>query len=153
MYQGQLASRRSNDLDFRRKNLADNMRQLFWAGLVAYNITLFFIKLTLFLQYYRVINVISKIKWPMITIMSFVAAWTISQMFMIIFSCVPVAGFWDTRIKSTCLPDYEAKWINPISNIITDVIVLLLPLPVFWNLRLRRSQKIMLMFIFCLGFL
>ena len=70
-----------------------------------------------------------------------------------IFMCNPVSGFWIRRINSTCLPDYVSGDMNVISNIVTDFIILVLPLPVLLRLSLRPAQKWALIGVFCIGFL
>ena len=43
--------------------------------------------------------------------------------------------------------------MNSIGNIVSDFIILLLPIPVVWRLQLRLKQKFAVMGIFGLGFL
>ncbi|KAH9905452.1 hypothetical protein F4778DRAFT_708781 [Xylariomycetidae sp. FL2044] len=127
--------------------------KVFWFGMVFYNITLFFIKLSLFFQYYRFIQQIQKYRNVYLGIMAVVTCWTIGQIFMIMLMCVPVEGYWNKSVQARCIPEMMGQTLNSVSNIITDVIVLTLPMPVVWALQLRRSQKWSLIGIFGLGFI
>lgn len=67
-------------------------------------------------------------------------------------SCWPVAANWHPRIPGArCLNQRTiAAWIA-LPNIITDVWMLFLPIPVIWNLQASRSLKIGLTFTFLIG--
>ncbi|CCF31928.1 hypothetical protein CH063_04407, partial [Colletotrichum higginsianum] len=81
-----------------------------------------------------------------------VGAWSTSQLFISALQCIPVSGFWDKGVKAKCIPNQPQWYINAAGNIITDVAVFALPMPIFWHLSLPRKQKILLIGIFSLGF-
>jgi hypothetical protein len=80
-----------------------------------------------------------------------VSLWAI---FSSAFFCLPVASFWDHSIKaSSCLPR-EPRWFSGASlNIITDFMIIILPLPVITKMNLPKAQKIVLHMVFIVGFL
>ena len=82
-----------------------------------------------------------------------VGGWALSQTLVGIFICTPIRGFWDSTIPSKCIPNIPQWYINAGGNIATDVAVFCLPLPAIWKLQLKKQQKIILISIFCLGFL
>jgi hypothetical protein len=82
-----------------------------------------------------------------------VGAWGISQVLIGIFMCRPIEGFWDQTVAATCIPNFPQFYINAVGNIITDVAVFLIPLPVIGHLNLPRAQKVLLFGIFSIGFL
>ncbi|KAK2035871.1 hypothetical protein LZ31DRAFT_485437 [Colletotrichum somersetense] len=128
-----------------------NYFKAFYTSIVLYNASLGGIKMTFLLQYYRVLAV-QKMKKVIIGAMVIAGAWSTSQIFVTIFTCSPVAAFWDRSIKGTCIPN-DANWYsNAAGNITTDIMVLVLPLPLIRSLKLRRGQKCVLLGIFCLGF-
>lgn len=110
------------------------------------------IKLCFLFGYYRVLGV-QHMRMVYIVAIVIVGGWSLSQVFVGIFICTPVQGFWDTTIESKCIPNIPQWYINAAGNIITDVAVFLLPLPAIWGLTLAKRQKALLMGIFCLGFL
>ena len=74
-----------------------------------------------------------------------------------IFQCVPVHAFWDFHSKgiatSKCMNTITFSIGAGVSNLVTDVMVLCLPMPMVWSLRTTRVQKVILTGIFMLGFL
>ncbi|KAK2028654.1 hypothetical protein LX32DRAFT_719928 [Colletotrichum zoysiae] len=123
----------------------------FYASIILYNVALGAIKMTFLLQYYRVLAV-QKMKKIFIGAMVFVGAWSVTQVPLMIFTCTPIAKFWDTSLPGTCLPRDPSLYANAAGNIVTDILVLVLPLPIISSLKLRPGQKYVLLGIFCLGF-
>ncbi|MCJ1323103.1 hypothetical protein MMC15_008455 [Xylographa vitiligo] len=67
--------------------------------------------------------------------------------------CVPIRANWDSSIEAAC-GNQRASWLGTgITNILTDVMVLALPIRSVWNLNLPRVTKIGLIGIFGVGFL
>ncbi|SPQ24632.1 0ec0b235-2f10-408a-9ebd-c29ad514edeb [Thermothielavioides terrestris] len=123
----------------------------FYVSIVLYCSSLLFIKMTFLFQYYRVLAV-QHMRKVYIGCMVVVGGWALSQVLVGIFTCNPVSGFWDSSIKAKCIPDIPQWYINAGGNIITDVVVFTLPLPVLWKLQLARPSRILLVGIFSLGF-
>ncbi len=73
--------------------------------------------------------------------------------YVIFSACTPLAAFWDTSISpATCHP--QAYWLsNQYLFITTDFLIFFLPIPVVWRLKIRWSQKLLLLFLFAMGFL
>lgn len=71
---------------------------------------------------------------------------------MTIFQCKPVSGFWNRTKPAICNVDSQKFFIgNAIPNILTDVALMVLPLPYIWQLNRSKSQKIALAGVFLLG--
>lgn len=66
-------------------------------------------------------------------------------------NCIPVAKFWDPSIDGYCLSMKGLWFSNASMHIVTDLAILLIPLPALSALDLPRRQKIALMSIFALG--
>lgn len=78
--------------------------------------------------------------------------WNISRILVYFLNCIPMEAIWNRTIKGKCVPDrLEVAYILGGINIFTDLAVAILPLPVIWNLNLRRSQKLALSGLFGLG--
>jgi hypothetical protein len=117
-----------------------------------YCAALFAIKMTFLFQYYRILAV-QKLRRVFIAAIVIIGAWSISQLLIGIFICWPIRGFWDSTVQAKCIPNYPQFYINAAGNIVTDIVVFTLPLPIIGKLQLGRAQKIMLLGIFGLGFL
>ncbi|KAL9111934.1 MAG: hypothetical protein Q9227_003784 [Pyrenula ochraceoflavens] len=69
-----------------------------------------------------------------------------------VFTCFPVAKFWDKNIKGGYCLNNTALWFTNASvNIATDLLVFSLPMPVLHSLHLPKRQKIGLMLVFAVG--
>ncbi|KAK3497513.1 uncharacterized protein B0T23DRAFT_85793 [Neurospora hispaniola] len=125
----------------------------FYISIVLYNASLTAIKLTFLLQYYRVLGT-RQMRKVVVYALIFVAMWSISQLLIVIFSCTPIEKFWlgDSIPNGHCMPNLPFWYINAAGNIVTDVLIFIIPLPALGSLNLRKQQKIALIGVFCLGF-
>ncbi|KAK8036113.1 Satratoxin biosynthesis SC1 cluster protein 4 [Apiospora rasikravindrae] len=105
--------------------------KFFYFGVVIYNFTLIFVKLSLFLQYYRLVDQVPRYRGLFLGAGFVVMGWTVAM----------------------CLSDPMMQLTNSVGNIITDIILLLLPMPVLWRLNLPVRQKWSVIGIFSLGFI
>ncbi|KAL9630780.1 MAG: hypothetical protein Q9164_006247 [Protoblastenia rupestris] len=110
------------------------------------------IKTSLLLLYYRIFSQIKAYRWAIYIAGAIVFAWWAALFFAGIFECVPVSAFWDRSIKNPkCFDLIAFSLANGISNLLTDVMILLLPIPMVWRLHMDKKQKLTLTFIFLLG--
>ncbi|KAI0096199.1 hypothetical protein GGR51DRAFT_544052 [Nemania sp. FL0031] len=123
----------------------------FYVNIALYNVGLLVVKLTFLTQYYRVL-VLKRFQTVCIVAMITIGAWGLSQIFVGLFICTPVAGFWDTTLDAKCVPLPLQWYLNAGGNIVTDIIVFVLPLPVLAHLKLPRVQRLSLVGIFSFGF-
>ncbi|KAH6857044.1 hypothetical protein B0I37DRAFT_89178 [Chaetomium sp. MPI-CAGE-AT-0009] len=118
---------------------------------ILYIFNLVWTKLAILLMYYRIFR-FPYFKKMAYGIGGFVVAWCITCTFLFIFICVPVEKLWYPDLPGHCI-DQVGTWIaNAASTILTDVIILLLPIPQVWKLQLRKPEKIGVTIAFCLGF-
>ncbi|KAI1459219.1 MFS general substrate transporter [Annulohypoxylon moriforme] len=69
-----------------------------------------------------------------------------------LFQCRPVAAAFDTLTEPTyCIPLLTQFLCSAPVNVLTDLAILALPLPVLTSMRLPRRQKVILIFTFALG--
>ncbi|EKG09926.1 hypothetical protein MPH_12998 [Macrophomina phaseolina MS6] len=71
-----------------------------------------------------------------------------------LFACRPIAKFWDPTITYGSCSDNNKFWIsNAAVNSVTDIIMVILPILMLWNVRIPKRQKIGLILIFMTGIL
>ena len=83
----------------------------------------------------------------------------IAATFVFIFQCWPVNYYWtrfvayygDSPPKGTCLPQLAHLVTPQILSTVSDIIILLLPVPIIIGLQIQTSRKIALSFVFLLG--
>lgn len=119
---------------------------------ILYAFNLGWTKLSLLMMYYRIFRV-PYFKKMAYVVGAFVMAWVVCVTFLFIFICVPVQKLWYPDLPGHCI-NQVGTWIaNAASTILTDLIILLMPLPQLWKLHLHTREKIGLTLAFCLGFL
>lgn len=85
------------------------------------------------------------------TIGATVVAWWLAIVFVCIFQCDPVYVAWEPWAAGTCI-DLKGSFIgNAVPNILTDVIILIMPVKQVWHLHATMAQKISLLCTFGLG--
>lgn len=83
---------------------------------------------------------------------SIVLALGFAVLFETIFQCSPIAYGWDSTINpGECIDQtlfYRA--VSPI-NVLTGVLILVMPIPLVWRIQAPRGQKVALTVVFVLG--
>ncbi|KAI1735567.1 hypothetical protein F4680DRAFT_302835 [Xylaria scruposa] len=77
----------------------------------------------------------------------------IAVFFGTVLQCTPINKTWETSLQGTCIDRRVLFTVSSSFNILTDILILALPLRIFIDLKIPRRTKIALMFIFLLGFL
>ncbi|KAK8012084.1 short chain dehydrogenase/reductase [Apiospora arundinis] len=129
-----------------------NYMKTFYVLIILYNLAIVSFKLCFLAQYHRIMTT-KRMRRLIYAAAAFVGIWTLSQLCLHIFQCHPISGFWQPGPGAKCLPRLPGWYSNAAGNIVTDVLILLLPLPMIRALNLPRAQKLGLIGIFCLGFL
>ncbi|CAL3966517.1 unnamed protein product [Diplocarpon coronariae] len=120
-----------------------------WIAAIFYNISLTFVKISIILQYLRffVGSGIRLLAWMLL---AFVVMCGIQVFFTSVFTCIPVSAFWGAT-RGRCINQVVVQFFNAGLNILTDILILALPVRVVWGLHLPHRQKVGLMFVFGLG--
>ncbi|KAM3084097.1 hypothetical protein ACMFMG_001797 [Clarireedia jacksonii] len=79
--------------------------------------------------------------------------WTIGALGASTFECTPVSYFWDKEQEGHCVPNAlrTVSFTNGFLSFIGDCVILCMPLPMIWNLRLNKRKKFALLGIFTVG--
>ena len=127
------------------------MFELAWVESLLWQLAMPFVKFSLLLLYVRLFPT-PLIKRASAAIGTFVFAWMVVSTGVFIFACLPVQYYWDRTIAGGHCLNYDLFYIIMAAlNTLTDVIVLLLPLNVVWNLTITRAKKIGLSIVFLIG--
>lgn len=124
--------------------------QRWYVAIIIFYTGLGIVKVALLLQYRRLFA--AKIQRLIDWTLGIVVVWTVIIVFMCIFTCWPIPGFWDKRIPAKCLPRYQYI-IQSVGNILSDWVIFALPLPLLWRIRASLWHRLSLIMLFCLGFL
>jgi len=131
---------------------ADSPRQSLYASLVFYNLGLSFVKVSILYQYHRVF-VSPGMRRAIWTAGAFSCATALALLCANLFMCNPIPRFWNKAIEGHCADQLTIWFTAATLNIISDVVIFLLPMPALKALHLPRRQKLGLMAVFALGVL
>jgi len=70
-----------------------------------------------------------------------------------VFQCTPISYFWDKNISGHCISVPVIFYTTAALNILTDIGIFTLPLPIIAGLTLPLGQRIGVVSIFVIGFL
>ncbi|GAB1191387.1 hypothetical protein APSETT444_000559 [Aspergillus pseudonomiae] len=130
------------------EELKQQLKRL-WAAIPFYNASLALTKFSILFQYLRIFpdRRFRMACWVVMGVVALYGTWAVVSAFV---NCVPVAKFWDRTIAGSCL-SFEAVWFfNASMNIVTDVTLLIMPMPLLSQLQLPRLQKFALMGVFAI---
>ena len=123
---------------------------ILYTGELVYVFAMAAVKFSILLFYHRLFP----FKWFKIELWiigAVVAAWTIAMEFALAFQCSPVRVAWTPGLDGHCV-DLSRLYIgNAIPNIVTDIVIVLVPLPIILKLHVTRAQRLGLYAAFMLG--
>lgn len=130
----------------------DSVPKLSWIGAWVYVLCGSFAKISLLTVYLR----LSPFGWfrtCTITTLVIVVCQTIVLMFCAVLFCIPVEKIWDINYpswKGRCFDLFALYMAMTIANIITDAILLILPIPLIMGLNMPDMKKppVLVVFIF-----
>jgi len=70
-----------------------------------------------------------------------------------VFQCVPVDKAWNKGKKGHCYNLVDAWYSNAVFSIVTDFLILFLPMHMVYKLQRDKREKLLLYAVFGLGFL
>lgn len=86
-----------------------------------------------------------------VAVMAAIIVQDIVYWFSILIRCLPIRAIWDVRTPGKCLDLNAIGLSGGIINIVEHFIILLLPLPELWKLKLSRRKRVQLALVFSIG--
>lgn len=124
--------------------------QTLWICQVMYSTALTLAKLSIISSYHRLFPTTS-LRRTMYTLGLFIILVWICNIFTTIFQCSPVKGAWDYSIPAKCISVMKFYYFTTAFNILTDLLLCTLPLPLFWKLKLPFRERFIVSVLFMLG--
>ncbi|KAF2108557.1 hypothetical protein BDV96DRAFT_587417 [Lophiotrema nucula] len=127
----------------------DFLKYVFW-GQIVYVWAIPVIKFSILAFYWRLFSVAARV--PILIASFIVFAWLMALNFLVIFTCTPVRASWDITIATAKCLSLKGIYIGgSVPNVITDAILILMPIPYVWRLHAPVAQRIVLAGMFLLG--
>lgn len=114
-------------------------------------LSLSFTKFSILFLYLRLFPVDS-VRWAGWITIVIIAAWTVATILAACLICRPIQSNWDQTIENaTCGDQVLSFTVTGVINLVTDVAVLVIPMPSLYKLQLATYKKWMLITVFGLG--
>ncbi|KAH9222311.1 hypothetical protein DL95DRAFT_432243 [Leptodontidium sp. 2 PMI_412] len=115
---------------------AINFQKVSYGGILVYGPTAYLIKLTILLFSSRLYSLAHK---PTLAIT--------------IFICSPISAYWDRSAHphATCLDVKTLYFADTVVSVITDIAVLMVPIPLIWGMNLSKMRKFKVMALLAAG--
>ncbi|KAF6809721.1 hypothetical protein CSOJ01_06776 [Colletotrichum sojae] len=119
---------------------------------IAYGIACPLSKLAVLTMLYHIFSASNILRLCVFAIALGLVGWGIAVVGVSIFTCTPVARFWDQTIPGTCIDSskfYIGITVPP--NIVFDLLTVALPIHEVWGLQMGRDKKLAITGVFLLG--
>jgi hypothetical protein len=127
----------------------------FWQSILSATWALGFLKISIGFNLLR-LSTSKWFRWALWATIIIVCCYTFMGMMTFLLYCQPMEGYWDASLNPKC---YGIKLfvtfalINTSFNIFTDVLFATFPIPIIWQLKMKRKLKMYLIAILSLGYL
>ena len=124
--------------------------QCLYPQLLIYVIAIVLPKLAILLFYLRIFPS-PNFRLSVYLLTTFVNSWAIAVEFATMFQCTPISYFWARKPPGRCI-NWVAfyRWAS-LPNILSDIIMLLLPVHSVWKVQVTFKQKMALSGLFLMG--
>lgn len=117
----------------------------FYAWILTFEIAITLPKYSAILFYVRIFRLNSTLfRMNVYTGLTLVTAWALFAILLAIFQCIPVQKAWLPLTPGHCVDSYQWVVGNATTNVIVDLHITLMPLPVLWKLHTGRARKMVL---------
>ncbi|KAJ6020369.1 hypothetical protein N7540_005873 [Penicillium herquei] len=128
--------------------------QITLAENVLYAASISFSKAAVLLLYHRIFNIKKSFRIASWIVGFLVAGYFIAGECLLIFAYTPIEAQWKPWLPNSANFDIVATWYVMSSiNMVVDFLILCLPQPVVWRLKMSRKKKILVSGLFCFGIL
>ncbi|KAI0444214.1 hypothetical protein F4803DRAFT_274868 [Xylaria telfairii] len=133
-----------------------HMLYLYVIGTNIFAVAIAFIKSAILLEWLRIF-VPRGTRNPFFWV-SHILLWTnilfyVAALFTINLTCIPHEKIWNRVLPGTCIDSHALDITSSTINLVIDIMILVLPQRVIWNLHIARGKRIGITFVFTVGFL
>lgn len=122
----------------------------FYVLQLTYVATLPLVKFSVLLFYYRIFPQ-QKFRYALYGMGTFLILFFLSSVLAVVLQCRPIHAFWEPEIPHHCFNQVAFYIAQGSLNFVSDVMVVVMPIPLIWKLRLPLIRRIGLIIVFLLG--
>ena len=124
----------------------------YWILNIFYNTALSLVKVSVLFFYARVFRTSMAFKIALWIMAFLVIGWWVAIDVLALTECSPTARFWYRDSPGECLDFYRVNIGTAIPNACTDFILLVMPLPMLWSLKISVQRKLAYSVVFMFGY-
>ncbi|TLD31374.1 hypothetical protein PspLS_03064 [Pyricularia sp. CBS 133598] len=127
-----------------------SLLKYFWVGQMMYIVVQVFAKISILILYIRLFTT----PWFQMFCkcsMVFMGLHGVGYLVLVIIQCLPVAAVYDRSIEGRCLEFNPIVYSGAALSVFEDVVLVVIPIPELWSLRLNFKKKMGLMLMFAIG--
>ncbi|KAI4282372.1 MAG: hypothetical protein L6R35_005428, partial [Caloplaca aegaea] len=118
---------------------------------MVYLVTLLGYKMSILILYLRLFAVNRTFRYVTWSMMFLVCGYLMANLLTQIFGCSPRSKYWEPGTPGHCIDYTTAGLAYGSMNIVSDLLILILPIPLVWQLELSRREKVSISVIFMSG--
>ena len=128
-------------------------KKIEWAYFLTFDIGISMAKTSALFFYARIFTTHNqRFRWALWTTHIFVLLWLIALIISTTCMCIPVQKYWHYTIRGQCQHNTTAGLSSAIASAIIDFIILILPMPMLWNLQTQLTRKILVSGVLLCGY-
>lgn len=109
-------------------------------------------KLSILLLYLKLLAPGMKLRFAVYGILAFVASYSLAMILSLLFACNPVEKLFHYYIPGKCVVNNAVHALTQgCLNIISDFLIIIVPIPMVWSMLMSTRQKIGVVGIFATG--
>ncbi|KAH6683096.1 hypothetical protein B0J14DRAFT_138252 [Halenospora varia] len=117
---------------------------------VSYFISLSFTKFSILAFYWRLFQA-SRLRVGIYVVGITVILWWLASIIAVSLTCVPLHAFWDPTVRGRCIDIGKYYFATSVPNVVTDFVLLIMPLPHLVKLKVSFWRKVIVLGLFCVG--
>ena len=118
-----------------------------------YAILVFLVKATILLLYLRLFKVNRRIRWTIRGLLLILLAYYLASIGAKAATCVPLRKLWTPQVEGHCFNNTILLLTDCGVSVLSDFTILILPMPLIWDLQMPTKRKLELTAVFGLGVL
>lgn len=118
---------------------------------ILYGVTVFTTKLSILLLLSRIFGTVTGLKRRIKILIFVLAVFYTASTLLKIFICIPVRKVWTPALPGTCFHMQTVYIANCIASIVSDFVILILPMSSIWGLKTTTMRKVGITATFAVG--
>ena len=124
--------------------------QCFYVLQLGYVSTLPIVKIAVLLFYHRIFPQ-QRFQYALYGMGTFLTLFLFSNWLAVALQCLPIHSFWQPEVPHHCFDQVTYYIAQGSLNFVSDVFVVVMPIPILWNLHLPTRRRVALVIVFLLG--